>query len=101
MNATGITRDEHLMFLDHAAKQVSKAKDALAQAERKSRIDATLAVRGGVEKTAIAACLGISRPTLDAWIAKVETTADEIADVEQSEYFVARESNPATAIHRR
>lgn len=87
---TNIDQTDALVFLDFAISQHSKAQDELALTDRRRRINAVLAVRSGIQKTDVAERLGISRPTLDAWIAKVEATPDEMADVEGTEYVARR-----------
>lgn len=77
-------------LLQHAGRRVAKAKEELDLAERARRIDAVIAVRLGFEKTATAAELGITRPTLDAWIDRVASTADEQKEVDQHFALIAR-----------
>lgn len=77
-------------ILAHDAERVAKAEEAVALAERTRRINAAYAIRCGYEKTAASAELGISRPTLDAWIARVESTPDEAAELDQRAKFEAR-----------
>ncbi len=89
-----MTTTDHATYLtemlDFANSQHHKAEAELAAAARSRRISAALAVRGGIAKSDVARHLGISRPTLDAWIGTVEGTADELVDVEQTEYVIRR-----------
>lgn len=82
---TDITREERLELLQHTAKQVDDAQNELNNAELRRRIEAAVSVRAGVPKTAVANTLHVSRPTLDAWLGMVESTPDEMAEVEDYE----------------
>jgi hypothetical protein len=83
-------------LLEHAGRRVKKAEEELAGAERARRIDAAIAIRHGYGKVATAAALGISRPTLDAWLDLVERTADERKAVDDHIEFAARRAAKAT-----
>lgn len=81
------------------AQAVRKAQAALDVAEHERRVLAMIAVRAKTPKIKVAELLGVSRPTLDAWLATVENTPDEMDAVLKHEYFVARELDPKTALH--
>lgn len=70
---------------------VAKAQAALNEAERQRRVLAMIAVRSGRAKTTVANDLGVSRPTLDAWLRITEQDEDEMGSVEHHERFLKRE----------
>ncbi|SEB43729.1 hypothetical protein SAMN04489727_1738 [Amycolatopsis tolypomycina] len=93
------SENDIIQLLQHAARRVTKAKKELLLAERARRIDAAIATRLGLEKTATAAELGITRPTLDAWLVRVAQTADEQKEVDQHFALMARRD--AKAVERK
>lgn len=80
-----VAEDERLTQLQRAVRPVARARQELAEAERECRIRAALHVRAGVPKNKAADALGISRPTLDAWLRTVESTPAELVDLEEAE----------------
>lgn len=78
-------------LLDGTRAAVEKAQLALDEAERGRRVGAAIAVRAGYGKTAVANRLGVSRPTLDAWLRISQNSADEIESVQSHERFVDRQ----------
>lgn len=77
-------------ILDHSTTRTARAVAALNDARDEAMVDAAIAVRAKFGKTATANRLGISRPTLDDWLAKVDGDPDLAARVDQHELFVAR-----------
>ncbi|RSD26336.1 hypothetical protein [Amycolatopsis eburnea] len=82
-------------LLQAAADRVTKAEKAVEVEQRARRIDAAIAVRHGYGKGTTAAALGISRPTLDAWLGLVEGTAAEQREVDQHFEFADRRAAKA------
>jgi hypothetical protein len=98
MNTTDDTKF-YIEELTGTASDVGQALEQLARAERGRRVSAAIAVRAGLTKTVVSTSLGVTRPTLDAWLKQVAETPDEQSQVDSYFAFVARESNPATAVH--
>jgi len=82
--------DFYYEILDHSRRLVRRAQQEINSAERTRRINAAMSVRAGVPKIDIANRLAISRPTLDAWLAMVDSTPDELAEVDEHFGFVGR-----------
>lgn len=95
-HSTDEYRDFLAGILEHSGISVAQAQAALNDAERSRRVDAVIAVRAGFGKTATANKLGISRPTLDAWIKAVESEPSEMKSVLDHELFVARRLHKAS-----
>jgi hypothetical protein len=68
--------------VDYDRTRVDQAQAALNDAERQRRLNAAIAVHYGAGKTEIANRLGVSRPTLDRWLAQVADTPDEAAQLQ-------------------
>lgn len=68
-------------LLDDGREGVAKAQAALNEAESRRRVNALIAVRAGLPKTTVANKLGVSRPTLDAWLAAANADPDVAAEV--------------------
>lgn len=77
-------------ILAHSTTRTAKAVAELNNARDDAMVDAAIAVRAKYGKTATANALGISRPTLDDWLAKVADDPHLTERVAQHELFVAR-----------
>lgn len=85
------SENDIIELLRNAARRTEKAKKELLLAERARRIDGAIAVRLGFEKTVTANVLGITRPTLDAWLERVAQTADEQKEVDRHFALIAEQ----------
>lgn len=57
-----------LMELDRLRCEVEAVREALAEVEDRRRAAAVAAVRGGKDKSPVAAAAGVTRQTLDKWL---------------------------------
>lgn len=72
--------ERFLELIDREQYRVNRARQGVVRALRSRRVCVAAAMMTGLHKGTLAHRLGISRPTLDTWLAQVAERPDEVAE---------------------